>query len=105
MRLLRENGIHATLFDCAASILRHRDFDNALCFVMDIDLNGESGISVCQRLANSGVDLPVIFITGKDSDWVRSAAVAEHSCIAYLTKPFSAASLIESIGRVRAALA
>lgn len=103
MRLLRANGIHSTLFDCAASILRHGDFSNALCVIMDIDLNGESGLSVCQHLANNGVNLPVIFITGKDSDVHRSAAAAERSCIAYLTKPFSAASLIESIGRVRAA--
>jgi DNA-binding response OmpR family regulator len=45
--------------------------------------------------------LPVIFITGNDSDANRSAAI-EAGCIAYLTKPFSARSLIEPVERARA---
>jgi DNA-binding response OmpR family regulator len=65
-------------------------------------LNGESGIEVCRRLANKGISLPVIFITGNDSEAVR-AAVTEMGCLAYLTKPFSAQSLIEPVEEARAA--
>jgi len=104
MRLLRVHGFQSTLFDSANAILRHDDFSEVLCVILDIDLNGESGIGVCRHLANKGVKLPVIFITGKDSETVR-AATAELGCIAYLTKPFPALALIEPIIRVRAAAA
>jgi FixJ family two-component response regulator len=102
MRLLRAHGFNSKLFESANAILRHGDFDGAFCVIMDINLNGESGIEVCRRLANKGIRLPVIFITGNDSDTVR-AAVIEMGCLAYLTKPFSAQSLIEPVEEARAA--
>jgi DNA-binding response OmpR family regulator len=48
------------------------------------------------------VKLPVIYITGNDSEANRAAATGS-GCIAYLTKPFAASSLIEPIKKVRAA--
>ena len=44
----------------------------------------------------------MIYITGNDSEANRAAAI-ESGCIAYLTKPFAAQSLIEPIEKVRAA--
>jgi FixJ family two-component response regulator len=102
MRLLKAHGFNSKLFESANAILRHGDFDGAFCVIMDINLNGESGIEVCRRLANKGISLPVIFITGNDSEAVR-AAVTEMGCLAYLTKPFSAQSLIEPVEEARAA--
>jgi FixJ family two-component response regulator len=102
-RLLREHGISATVFDSANALLGHGDFGNALCAVFDINLKGESGIALFRRLADRGVRLPVIYITGNDSEANRAAA-RESGCIAYLTKPFAAQALIESIERARAAV-
>ncbi len=88
-RLLREHGFHG-------------DFGKAFCIILDINLNDESGIDLRRRLTDKGISLPVIYITGNDSPANRSAAM-ESGCIAYLTKPFAAQSLIEPIERVRAA--
>jgi len=101
-RLLREHGISATLFDSANALLSHGDFDNALCAVLDINLKDDSGIALLRRLADRGVRLPVIYVTGNDSDANRTAAL-KSGCIAYLIKPFAARALIESIERARAA--
>ena len=49
-------------------------------------------------MARLGVDLPVIYLTGNDSDATRMAAMAS-GCLAYLTKLFSAQSLIKPIER------
>ena len=49
-----------------------------------------------------GVTAPVIYITGNDSSANRAAAI-ESGCIAYLTKPFTAQSLIEWVARAAAA--
>jgi FixJ family two-component response regulator len=103
-RLLRVHGFRSILFESANALLAHDDFGEALCFILDINLNGESGIELSRRLADRGVSLPVIYITGNDSEANRAAAI-ESGCIAYLTKPFAAPSLIEPIERVRAAAA
>ena len=68
------------------------------CVIIDINLHDQSGIDLRRQLADKGVRLPVIFITGNDSDANRSAAI-EAGCIAYLSKPFAARSLIEAVER------
>ena len=102
-RLLREHGFNATLFDSSSALLGCADFGDAFCFILDIDLIDQSGIDLRRQLLDRGVRLPVIFITGNDSDANRSAAI-DSGCIAYLTKPFSARSLIEPIERAREAM-
>lgn len=101
-RLLTFHGFHSTLFESASAVLTHDGLGNALCFILDIDLNGESGFELYRCLANRGVRPPVIYITGNDSEANRAAAI-ESGCIAYLTKPFAATSLIEPIEKMRAA--
>jgi FixJ family two-component response regulator len=103
-RLLRAHGYNSLLFQSAAALQDHRDFDEALCVILDINLHDESGIEVRHRLKAAGISAPVIFITANDNDEVRAAAMAS-GCIAYLTKPFSAKSLIDPIEKASAALA
>jgi FixJ family two-component response regulator len=103
-RLLREHGYDSVLFHSAKAFQDHEDFAGAICVVLDIQLDGESGIEVRYWLSEAGVSLPVIYITANDSDTIRTAAMAS-GCIAYLTKPFSAHSLLEPIERVAAGLA
>jgi FixJ family two-component response regulator len=100
-RLLREHGFDAEFFDSAKALLSHPDFSGAFCIVLDINLSDGSGIDLRRRLADEGVGLPVIYITGNDNPGTRSAAI-ESGCIAYLTKPFLAKSLIEQIERASA---
>jgi FixJ family two-component response regulator len=103
-RLLREHGYDSLAFASADAFQKHNDYDAALCVILDIDLNDVSGIEVRHRMADAGVSLPVIFITGKDNHATRMAAQAS-GCIAYLTKPFSANSLMGPIERMSAGLA
>lgn len=100
-RLLREHGFDCELFERGAALLRHGDFNSAICLVIDVNLSDGSGIELRHRLADIGVDLPVIYITGNDNHATHMAAVAS-GCIAYLTKPFTARSLIEPIKRALA---
>jgi FixJ family two-component response regulator len=103
-RLLREHGFDSVLFDSAEALRNHRDFSAACCIVLDINLKDESGIELRQQLKASGVSLPVIYITGNDSHVTRAAAMAS-GCIAYLTKPFLADSLIKPIEKALAGTA
>ena len=98
-RLLREHGYDSLLFQSAKAFRAQRDFGQAICAVLDIQLNGESGIDLRCRLTEAGISLPVIYITANDSDAIRIAAT-KSGCIAYLTKPFTARSLMEPIERL-----
>ena len=103
-RLLREHGYDSVVFSSAEEFQNHDDFESACCAVLDINLNKQSGIELRHRLRAAGISLPVIYITANDSPGVRMAAI-ESGCIAYLTKPFGAKSLIEPIERVAAGAA
>ena len=103
-RLLREYGFQAVLFDSAQALQNHGDFDDACCIILDINLSDGSGIDLRNQLRATGILLPVIFITGNDNDATRLAAL-QSGCIAYLTKPFLAKSLIEPIEMASASLA
>jgi len=97
-RLLAQHGYESRSFQSAEALETHNEFEKAICIVLDINLGGTSGIELRRRLQNSGVSLPVIYITGKDTPYTRSAAL-ESGCLAYLTKPFKSVSLLESIDR------
>ena len=103
-RLLREHGYETVLFPSAEAFQSHDDFDAACCVILDINLNKESGIDLRRRLKAAGIFLPVIYITGNDNPAVRMAALAS-GCIAYLTKPFAAKSLLDPVAKASAGLA
>jgi FixJ family two-component response regulator len=100
-RLLKQHGYDTIPFETAKALRDHGDFDQAFCIVLDVNLSDGSGIDLRHHLAESGVALPVIYITGNDSHATRMAAMAS-GCLAYLTKPFTAQSLIEPIERAAA---
>lgn len=102
-RLLREHGYDSVLFPSADAFQKHDDFDQAICVVLDIHLKDDSGIELCDHLKVTGIPLPVIYMTGRDNDAVRTAAM-ESGCIAYLIKPFAAQSLMGPIERAYAGL-
>jgi FixJ family two-component response regulator len=69
------------------------------CLILDIHLDGESGIDLKRQLSSVVPALPVIFITGRDSEANRRAA-QEVGGAAYLTKPFGCKALLEAIETV-----
>ena len=103
-RLLKQHGYDSVLFESAQAFQDHDNFKQAICVILDINLKDDSGIEVNHRLKAAGVSLPVIFVTGDDKPATRMAAMAS-GCLAYLTKPFGARSLIEPIERLTAGLA
>ena len=103
-RLLRQLGYASVLFPSAEAFANQSDFDGVVCVLLDIDLGDASGIEVRQRLKKANISVPVIYITGNDSPAVRRAA-HQSGCLAYLTKPFSAKSLMEPLHRAATGLA
>lgn len=97
-RLLKAHGFRTEVFDSAEAVCACANLDDAFCVVLDINLNGSSGIELRHKLASGGVALPVVYITAAQDDATMKAALAS-GCIAYLTKPFPGKALIEPIVR------
>jgi FixJ family two-component response regulator len=97
-RLLRQFGYESVPFETAKALRDHADFDQAFCIILDVNLSDGSGIELRHQLMEQGIVLPVIYITGNDSHATRISAIAS-GCVAYLTKPFTARSLMEPIER------
>jgi FixJ family two-component response regulator len=98
-RLLNAHGYATEEFVSAEEFLTRRIASRAACLVLDVHLEGMSGIELCRELTASGYRLPVIFITAIDRDDQEREAV-EAECAAYLHKPFAAESLLAAIDRV-----
>ena len=101
-RLLRLHGYEPIPFPSAQAFKSYIDFEKAVCVILDINLNDGSGIELRHGLRAAGISVPVIYMTGNGGPAVRRAAV-QSGCVAFLTKPFSAQTLIETLKKLSAA--
>src|SRR5208283_3742578 len=66
------------------------------CLVLDVRLPGQSGLDLQRELASSGIDLPIVFITGH-GDIPMSVQAMKGGAIEFLTKPFRDQDLLDAI--------
>ena len=95
-RLLKVRGFNVETFSTVDSFIERANLREAACLVLDINLNGVCGIELKRKLTDIGISPPVIFITGRDEDVTRRAALSA-GCVAYLSKPFSSRDLVDAI--------
>jgi len=100
-RLLRASGMRSKSYRSAAAFLEDGGGERFDCLILDIQLDGMSGIELQERLAASGSTTPVIFITAHDGSDMRERAV-RCGCIAYLTKSEPFDTVLAAIAKARA---
>jgi FixJ family two-component response regulator len=97
-RLLNAHGFATEGYSSAEAFLDRDASIQIDCIVLDIHLDGMSGIELRHRLKHSGSRLPVIFITAVDDDTLELQGV-QAGCVAYLHKPFPSDLLLGAINR------
>ena len=95
-RMLRTAGLRAETFASGAAFLNWLQSETPDCVVLDLHLPQMDGFAVQARLAQQGVRVPVIVITGRDSLQARERAMAGGAA-AYLAKPLKDEALLEAI--------
>jgi len=100
-RLLQAGGYDTASFASAEAFLDNSVGETAIGLVLDVELEGMSGLELLRRLQSSRSTLPVVVITGRDRPATRARAVAL-GCIDYLRKPFDADSLTRALERCAA---
>jgi FixJ family two-component response regulator len=98
-RLLRASGVQTVLYSSAEAFLEDTKRPKFDCLVLDVQLEGISGIELARRLNAVGSKTPVVFITAHDDAETREEA-ARVRCVAYLGKSAPAETVITAIHRV-----
>jgi FixJ family two-component response regulator len=97
-RLLQASGFDTTAFACGQEFLDSGAASTVNALVLDIHLEGMSGLELQRRLLASGSKFPVIFITAYDDEATREQALCL-GCAGYLLKPFESHELTDALKR------
>jgi len=96
--LLKSVGLRSECFATPQEFLARRHPNGPSCLVLDVRLPGVSGLDVQRQLAEMGVRLPVIFITGH-GDIPMTVRAMKSGAVEFLTKPFREQDLLDAIQR------
>jgi FixJ family two-component response regulator len=96
--LLMSVGQQVQLFESATDLLKASLPAIPSCLVLDIRLPGLSGLDLQAQLANAGLPIPIIFITGH-GDIPMSVRAMKAGALDFLTKPFRDQDLLDAVTR------
>jgi FixJ family two-component response regulator len=94
--LLKSVGLHSDSFGTAQEFLTRERRDGPSCLVLDIRLPGTNGLDFQRQLADAGVHIPIIFITGH-GDIPMTVRAMKSGAVEFLTKPFHDQELLDAI--------
>ena len=94
--LLSSIGLRSQSFATPQEFLDSTRADCPSCLVLDVRLPGISGLDFQRELAEAGVSLPIIFITGH-GDVPMSVQAMKSGAIEFLLKPFRTQELLDAI--------
>jgi FixJ family two-component response regulator len=94
--LVESVGLRAEAFATGQEFLRKQLGGNPSCLVLDIRLPQLSGLDFQRHLAETGVQIPIIFITAH-GDIPMSVKALKSGAVEFLTKPFRDQDLLDAI--------
>jgi FixJ family two-component response regulator len=95
-RLIKVAGFKAKAFGSAQEFIDSGHYQSAGVLVLDVRMPGMSGLDLQKYLANSGSDIPIIFITAHEDSQARHMAL-ESGAIEFIKKPFEDQTLLDAI--------
>jgi len=99
-RLVRAWGYDSREFVSPQDFLREHDASLPGCAVLDVAMPDLDGLMLQRTLAAKGVELPVIFLTGR-GDIPMTVCAMKAGAVDFLTKPVNADALLAAIGRAK----
>jgi FixJ family two-component response regulator len=95
-RLIRSAGIDVETFPSGAEFLQSLESHSPDCVVLDLHMPGLNGFEVQARLKEAQSRVPIVVITGHDTDESRER-VTRAGVAAYLSKPVDEKILLDTI--------
>jgi FixJ family two-component response regulator len=94
--LVESVGLRAEAFATGQDFLRKQFTGGPSCLVLDVRLPQMSGLDLQRQLADTGVQIPIIFITAH-GDIPMSVRALKSGAVEFLTKPFRDQELLDAI--------
>jgi FixJ family two-component response regulator len=94
--LLASEGWRSESFESPQAFLRAKIGDDPCCLVLDVRLPGANGLEFQQQLADAGIEIPIIFITGH-GDIPMSVRAIKAGAVEFLVKPFQNDELLAAV--------
>jgi FixJ family two-component response regulator len=94
--LVESVGLRAESFATGQEFLNKKRTPDPSCLVLDIRLPQMSGLDFQRRLAEIGMQIPIIFITAH-GDIPMSVRALKSGAVEFLTKPFRDQDLLDAI--------
>jgi FixJ family two-component response regulator len=94
--LLKSESLRSEAFGTAEEFLRSKRPDGPGCLVLDVRLPGINGLDFQRELADAGIRIPIIFITGH-GDIPMTVRAMKSGALEFLTKPFLDQDLLDAI--------
>jgi FixJ family two-component response regulator len=94
--LLKSVRLDSKTFGTAQEFLRSNRPDCPSCLVLDVRLPGINGLDLQRELAEAGIHIPIIFITGH-GDIPMTVKAMKSGAVEFLTKPFRDQDLLDAI--------
>jgi FixJ family two-component response regulator len=89
-------GLNVLLFGSANELLKNSLPETPNCLVLDIRLPGVSGLDFQTHLNRSGIEVPIVFMTGY-GDVPMSVRAMKNGAIDFLTKPFRDQDMLDAV--------
>jgi FixJ family two-component response regulator len=99
-RLLHSYGLSVETFESPEEFLGSNIEDVNSCLILDIHLGKMSGFGLQEHLADTGRNIPVIFITAYDDEHTHRKMIK--SGAPFLIKPFADQNLLQVLQTVAA---
>ncbi|MGC2822135.1 MAG: response regulator transcription factor [Candidatus Sulfotelmatobacter sp.] len=94
--VLKSVGLYSETFATPQEFLQSKPSDGPSCLVLDVRLRGANGLDFQHELADAGVRIPIIFITGH-GDIPMTVKAMKLGAVEFLTKPFRDQDLLDAI--------
>ena len=94
--LVESVGLRAQAYATGQEFLRRQPTSHPSCLVLDVRLPQMSGLDLQRQLAETGVQIPIIFITAH-GDIPMSVRALKSGAVEFLTKPFRDQDLLDAI--------
>jgi FixJ family two-component response regulator len=94
--LVESVGLRAESFATGEEFLRRKRTNDPSCLVLDVRLPQMSGLDFQRQLAETGVQIPIIFVTAH-GDVPMSVRALKSGAVEFLTKPFRDQDLLDAI--------
>ena len=94
--VLRAENFEVELFASASRFLARAVMAPISCLILDVEMPGQSGLDLQQELAEAGLEIPIIFLTGRGSI-PMSVKAMKAGAVEFLTKPLDAEELLNAI--------